>query len=169
MKIGDVNGVMKNLLDRLAFICHRPEFAGKCAYFLATTGGSPTSHAIRTMQTTITWGFHVVGAIGFKMGALMPDDELNTRYGSKAPKVADRLFSAIQSSAFMRPSFLSLMNFRFQQSAWAQEPPDTLDYQYWSSHGWLDNGCTFYIRHRADFLKVGIARGVGTLLGKVFA
>jgi multimeric flavodoxin WrbA len=28
--VGDVNGAMKNLIDRLAHVCHRPEFAGNC-------------------------------------------------------------------------------------------------------------------------------------------
>jgi multimeric flavodoxin WrbA len=56
--VDDVNGIMKNWIDRLAHVCHRPEFAGKSAYLLATAGSTRTGHALRTMDTALrTWGF----------------------------------------------------------------------------------------------------------------
>ncbi|MDP4090618.1 MAG: flavodoxin family protein, partial [Bacillota bacterium] len=32
--VEDVNGIMKNWIDRMAFNCHRPAFAGKAAYIV---------------------------------------------------------------------------------------------------------------------------------------
>ena len=70
--VNDVNGAVKNWIDRLAFVCHRPEFPGKAAYLVATVADSPTGHALRTMQIALqTWGYTIVGKAGFKMGALM--------------------------------------------------------------------------------------------------
>jgi hypothetical protein len=38
---------------------------GKCAFTLATVGGSPTSRTLRTMDgALLTWGCHLVGRAG---------------------------------------------------------------------------------------------------------
>ena len=37
----DVSGLVKTWIDRLAYVSHRPAFGGKCAYPIATVGGSP--------------------------------------------------------------------------------------------------------------------------------
>ncbi|MDD5067022.1 MAG: flavodoxin family protein, partial [bacterium] len=64
--VNDVNGVMKNWIDRLAHVCHRPEFYGKSAYLLATTGQSPCIHTLNTMNLAIrTWGITTLGRSGF--------------------------------------------------------------------------------------------------------
>jgi len=59
--VEDVNGIMKNWIDRMAFVCHRPEFFGKSAYILSTSGVGSTKHSLMTMNTALrTWGFHIV-------------------------------------------------------------------------------------------------------------
>ena len=69
--VDDVSGLVKTWMDRLAYLCHRPTFGGKCAYPVATVGGSPTSHARRTMNgALLTWGYHLAGQSGVQMGAL---------------------------------------------------------------------------------------------------
>ena len=45
--VNDVSGHVKTLIDRLAFVCHRPQFM-QTPFFLATTGGSSCRHALRT-------------------------------------------------------------------------------------------------------------------------
>jgi multimeric flavodoxin WrbA len=55
--VDDVSGLTKTWMDRLAYLCHRPGFGGKCAYPVATVGGSPTCHTLRTMNAALlTWG-----------------------------------------------------------------------------------------------------------------
>jgi len=149
--VNDVNGVAKNWMDRLAYVCHRPCFGGKCAAQVATVAESPTAHTLRTMNVALrTWGFHIVGQAGFKMGALMPQDEMERRYRGETAKVAEALFRAISQREFLRPSFLSLMFFRIQQLSWQREPRDTVDYAYWEEQGWFDPGRAFYIEHEAN-------------------
>ena len=167
--VGDVNGIMKNLIDRLAHVCHRPEFGGKCAYFLATTGGSSTSHTIRTMQATISWGLHIVGARGFKTGALMPCVEIEDRYGADIHNIARKFFAAIHKREFTRPSFLSLMTFKIQQWSLAKANPGTVDYQYWDGRGWINPRRSFYIEHNSHPFNLSLARFVGGVLGRLWA
>jgi multimeric flavodoxin WrbA len=166
--VNDVNGIAKNWLDRLAYVCHRPAFGGKSAYLIATVADSPTSHTLRTMNVALrTWGFHIVGQAGYKMGALMPQSELESRYQGKAAKVAKTLFEAISQRAVEHPSFLSLTIFRIQQLSWRQKaPPGSLDYAYWEGQGWLDPRREFYIEHRANRVKVALARLAGAVLAR---
>jgi multimeric flavodoxin WrbA len=159
--VNDVSGLVKNWMDRLAYLCHRPAMGGKCAYPLATVGGSPPNHALRTMNAALlTWGYHLVGQAGFKMGALASTDEL-ARYHPAADKVADQLFRAVVGQHALNPNFISLMVFKIQQLTWQREPPGSYDSAYWQAQGWLDTGCTFYLPHQANPVKVALARLVG--------
>jgi multimeric flavodoxin WrbA len=167
--VGDVNAPMKNLIDRLAHVCHRPEYPGKCVYFLATTGGSSTSHAIRTMGATISWGWHMVGSSGFKTGARMPHDEIAARYQKEIQKVARKLFTAVQERRYARPSFLSLMTFKIQQWSYSRADQQTLDYQYWAQQNWTNPKQQFFIQHNAHPMVVTMARLVGGMLGRLWA
>ena len=164
--VDDVSGLVKTWMDRVAYLCHRPGFGGKCAYALATVGGSPTSHTLRTMNgALLTWGYHLVGQTGLKMGALAPAEEME-RYRPEAARVATRLFNAISRQDALRPSFVSLVAFKIQQLAWQREPPDSYDVAYWQERGWLEPGCTFYVAHRASPLKVVLARLTGAAIAR---
>ncbi len=168
--VNDVNGVAKTWIDRLAYVCHRPAFAGKCAYLIATVADSPTSHTLRTMDIALrTWGFHIVGQAGYKMGALMPQDEVERRYQEETTRIAEALFRAIHDQVFLRPSFLSLMMFKIQQQSWQQEDPESYDYAYWKKQGWFEPACTFYIEHQASSVKVALARLTGAMLARFVA
>jgi multimeric flavodoxin WrbA len=160
--VDDVSGTTKNWIDRLAFVCHRPEFSGKPAYLLATTGASSTSHTLRTMNALLYWGFHIVGRAGFKTGALSKRDEINTRYGAKFEQIAQAIFQAVYQETV--PSFLSLMVFKIQQTGWQKQNPNSIDYQYWKGNGWLDPHRAFFTNQRPNWLKVILARLVGSAL-----
>jgi multimeric flavodoxin WrbA len=164
--VDDVSGITKTWIDRLAHICHRPEFAGKCACLVTTVGGTPTSHAMRTLTVALgTWGFHISGKAGFITGALMKPDELKAAHTLKAEKIAGRFYQDIHQKRWSRPSFLSLFMFKIQQRAWQRAVDhDTLDYAYWSGQGWTDPGCEFFIPHSAGRVKVFLARLAGSLI-----
>ena len=164
--VDDVSGLVKTWMDRLAYLCHRPGFAGKCAYPVATVGGSPTRHTLRTMNgALLTWGYHLAGQTGLKMGALTPADEM-ARFRPEAARVAGRLFGAIARGDALRPTFVSLLAFKIQQLAWQREPPGSYDVAYWHERGWLKPDCTFYVPHRAGRLKVALARLAGTVIAR---
>ena len=168
--VDDVSGTTKNWIDRLAHVCHRPEFAGKCVYLVATTGSSPTGHAIRTLRTaTMCWGFYVVGEAGFKTGALMPQEKLKAQHGPRAKEIAQALFRAIHEKRFVRPTFLSLMTFKIQQRAYQQVDKDSIDFKYWHSQDWLDPSRTFYGHEEANRAKVGLARLTGAVVARLMS
>lgn len=162
--VDNVSGLVKNWMDRLAYLCHRPAMGGKCAVPLATVGGGSTSHALRTMNSALlTWGYYLSGKKGLTMGALTPDEDL-PRFRQAADKAAQRLFNALIRKKAMHPGFLSLMVFKIQQMVWQKEAEGSCDYNYWQSHGWLAPNATFYFSHRAHPLKAAAARLAGTVI-----
>jgi multimeric flavodoxin WrbA len=165
--VNDVNGAVKNWIDRLAHVCHRPEFPGRCAYLVATVGDSPTRHALRTMSVALsTWGYHIVGQAGFKMGALMDQQETVARFEERTEQIAESLYRAVRERAYVRPSFVSLMTFKIQQLGWRKAPAGSLDYAHWSGKGWIEPEREFYLPHRANLLKVAVARAAGALIAR---
>jgi multimeric flavodoxin WrbA len=167
--VDDVSGMIKTLIDRLCHACHRPQFSGKAAFLLATTGGTRTSKTLDTMKMAVrTWGYHVAGQSGYKMGALMKPDEMRSQFGEQAARDARRLFAAIYRQEFLRPSFFALMIFKIQQSAWKTKGvPGTPDYRHWVERGWLDEHQTYYIKHDSPRIKVTLARIAGIVIAKI--
>jgi multimeric flavodoxin WrbA len=165
--VDDVSGILKNWIDRMAHVCHRPEFAGKCAYLVATVGSSPTSHTLQTMKLALnTWGFHIVGQSGFKTDALMKPELLRATFEGKTAAIAAKLFRAVRERRFANPYFMNLMMFKIQQLAWRKAPQATFDYQYWNGKGWTDPRTDFYIPHEASRVKVALARLTGSVLAR---
>ncbi|MGA2765671.1 MAG: NAD(P)H-dependent oxidoreductase [Spirochaetia bacterium] len=167
--VNDVNGVLKNWIDRLAHVCHRPEFAGKTAMLLATTGSTSARHTLRSMQVPLwTWGYRIARQLWVATGATMPEAELRERHGERIERAARRLFQDIRGGRAAQPSFLSLMVFRIQQTGWGKAAPGSIDYAYWKDRGWLDTRrCTWFSPHRANPLKVTAARLVGSVVAVV--
>jgi multimeric flavodoxin WrbA len=168
--VGDVSGIVKTWIDRMAHVCHRPEFAGKCVYLIATTGGSATRHTLHTMQGAwISWGAHLVGWAGFKLGALTGWDEIAARHGRQIDRIARRLFRAAHTRAGERPRFAELMVFKIQQFNRSRGARDTVDYRYWRDQGWTNPRRTYFIPHRGGRAQVALARLVGGIMARLFA
>lgn len=163
--VHDVNGVMKNWIDRMALVCHRPEFAEKTALLIATTGGTSVKHALRTMEVALwTWGIRTVGKLGLAAGANMPAEEMKQRLSAGIMRAARKLFQDVRRKGYMKPSFLSLMVFRIQQSGWRKSAPGSMDFAYWNDRGWLDTRrCSYFFPHSANPLKVAVARAAGSV------
>jgi multimeric flavodoxin WrbA len=168
--VDDVSGLMKNFIDRLAYFCHRPGFAGKPAYVIATTGSSSTARAIRTLQTAlITWGFHLSGSAGFVMGARMPKLAAQERFAEKIDGIASRLLRELEISPSRQPSLLDLTGFQIQRKAWLKagivDGKETYDYRYWKENGWFDPSCSYFTPASVNPLLNGLARLAGGIAG----
>lgn len=165
--VEDINGVMKTWIDRMAYVCHRPAFAGKYAYALTTSGVGSTSHALRTMNAALRmWGYHVIGQSGFTTGANMPPEEMHGHYIDKTRMIAQEIYQSMRQGKAFKPSFLSLMTFKIQQKYWHKTASGSIDYDYWFTRGWTDSRREYYIPHNAGYLKTLAARLVGGILSR---
>lgn len=167
--VEDVSGVMKNFIDRMAFNCYRPAFAGKLALVLTTSGVGATSHARSTMMTALRlWGFSLCGGYNLRMGARLKRDEIRARHGNALQKSAKQLFNAFRHQSALRPSLQSLIVFTVQQHSWSrQNTPSPYTRAYWEEQGWLNPKCAFYIPHKRK-LAQGFARIAGHAIARFF-
>lgn len=163
--VSDVSGAMKNLIDRLAYLCHRPALAGKGAYLLTTAGTTPAPHALGTMAMALrTWGVRVLGQDSYVAGALTDAREIDARYRKRIEKTACRILRDIITGKAAGASLVSLIFFHIQRKSWLRNPDGSLDHRYWTEQGWLGKGRDDYIPHRAGIVKRGLARAVGAVI-----
>lgn len=165
--VEDVNGVMKNWIDRMAFTSHRPALFGKTALLYTTSGIGSSNHALRTMRTAFgTWAIRTTGGQKFRLGAISATEDIRNRYFTKIQRSARRLVRSIRKQPFS-PSFYSLIAFTVQQSYWRRSEAfeNTFDYAFWKGAGWLEQGKRYYDPAMARSPKAIFAR----LLGKFVA
>ncbi len=165
--VEDINGSMKNWIDRMAFNCHRPFLCGKPVMLFVTTGRAASNHAIRTMGSAIgSWGGVISGTSIYRMGELMSADAAKRRYGEKVRRQSILLLQSIKKS---KPSIYSLIAFAIQQMVWQQEEyNNTADYRYWKEQGWLEKKCYYYRKDLRYGVRIRLVRLLGLLAGRYY-
>ncbi len=169
--VEDVNGIMKNWIDRMSFNCHRPAFAGKEVYIVTTSGAGSSNHTIKTIKNAFTtWGINFAGSSKFLTGGLMDSDNMKSKYSSEIKNADDVFLKAVKNTSDQRISLYSLVTFKVQQkclqkSARSQE---TIDYKYWQRKGWLHRDCNYYIPNKASFFKIKFARLIGSIVANFY-
>ena len=170
--VEDVNGILKNWIDRMAFTCHRPALAGKCAFLITTAGMGSSNHALRTMDSALhTWGCRVAGRAKLRTGALMDKEEIRIQHEKIIRRAADVFLNDLMRGAETDPGWYSLIAFCVQQICWLKPDAQTVnpyDYQYWKGKGWLEPNCTYYIPLKRGVWKVRLARLIGRGVAKFF-
>ena len=166
----DVNGIMKNLLDRLAYYCHRPAFYDKYAAVITTSGAGSSNHSQNTLKTALTaWGYHLVTAGKFKMGAAMTEEQVEEQYTKRLSSMADRLMQAWKKKAFRHPTFLSLVSFQIMKKYYGDcDRVSETDRLYWEQNGWFDPHTCYYAECSCNPFRLLSARVAGAVLAKIF-
>lgn len=158
--VEDVNGLMKNWIDRMAFNSHRPAFYGKHAAIITTSGSGSSNHSLHTMKNALnSWGFTIESQGKFKMGAQMKSEQIQKLYNVRIKKAAVKLFKPINTNKAKIPSFYSLIVFQVQQRYYQRAfKKAALDYEYWKNNGWLDAHTNYYYRlNKADTIRAAFA------------
>jgi len=135
-----VSAVMKNLLDRLAFVFHRPRFFGKAFTSIVTQGifgGGSIVKYLDNMGENL--GFRV--AKGCALKTLEPitkaAQDKNTH---KIKKASARFCRELTRSALPRPSFFRLMMFRISRTTMkAMLNDEYCDYRHYKEKGWFES------------------------------
>jgi multimeric flavodoxin WrbA len=168
--VEDINGILKTMIDRMAFLCHRPALYGKSALLFTTSGIGSSRHALTTMTKGFgTWGIKTAATMQFSLGALTAREEVGARCGKAIQKNA-RTFLRVLAQRPFRPSFYSLIAFTVQQALWSRVgvDHDTIDYRYWQESGWLDRGRWYYLAAQKHTPKALLARGLGKFIALFF-
>lgn len=154
--IDNVSSIMKALIDRLAYICHRQEFYEKTAFVYSTSGGSSNSHTNRTMAgALLSWGFNLIGTGGFIIKHHETEEEIEKEYNKKLDRFAKKIYRSVIDKQYLTPSVLSLAMFRLQQRERADpEKAHPLDFKFWEEKGWKKSETNYYIDHQSSKFRI---------------
>jgi multimeric flavodoxin WrbA len=168
--VEDINGMMKNWLDRMAFNCHRPAYFGKCALAVTTSGSGATRRSLRTMGNALeAWGFCVTSMKNYRMGARMDEKEIKRRFSAEVLHSASVLMNSIRNHMAWKPSVFSLISLHVQQTYYRKSKGiGQIDRKYWEKNGWLDRGAYYYMPVRTTRIKILFARLTGHVVVRFF-
>lgn len=161
--------VMKQLIDRYAYIGHRPKFFGKYMAAVATSGGPRgLKETLSSLCYFAGGGYHVTS----RLGVQTPPTKMSARAAQKQEqqieKTARSLFDAISQKRVYRPAVGSLIHFAAFRGMYLKNPAlgdaeFPADMAYWRKMGWLDKGARTFTGISPGPLK----RFVGWLFEKI--
>lgn len=132
-----VSARMKNLLDRMAYIHHRPRFFNKACTAVIVQGIRGGGDILKYLNmVSEIMGFHV--ARGCCVTTLRP--MTNNQYKKlveETRKAAARFHTELLSTT-PTPSFFRLMIFRLSRTAIKTLDSTFRDYQYYKDKGWFE-------------------------------
>lgn len=154
----NVSWIMKNFIDRFAYISHRPHFNGKHAMVIATTGAVGLKFVLSLLSFEVgTWGFSVTQ----KLGVICPpgkiqDNDTKKLYKNTEKhiiKASNAFYNSLSTNSPIKPSFIKLISFNLQKYAFFSADKNLADYKYWENKGWLKNNTEYYYPVKTNFIK----------------
>lgn len=134
-----VSARMKNLLDRFAFIIHRPRFFGK-TFTSIITQGVPAGDKIRRYleESGENLGFQVTK--GCCIWTLDPMSEgQRKKLQQKVKKCSERFYKGLMRPTLPVPSTFRLMIFRTGRMGLRHANVKYYDYDYYKDKGWFES------------------------------
>ena len=102
-----LNAAMKNLLDHLAYMFHRPALFGKYGMVIATSAGAGEKGAAKYLKTVLGQ-FGINGAViltqNAKQKSMVSVEKLEKNYD----KAAERFYKTVTSKRFIHPALKSI-------------------------------------------------------------
>ncbi len=131
---------MKTLIDRLAFMLHRPRYFGKAFTALVTQGIYGGDAIVKYLGDTVgkNLGFRV--AKGCALRALEPRTEAEQKKITReTKKAAARFYRELMRPAPATPSIFRLMLFRLSRTSIKEMLSDERrDYRHYKERGWFE-------------------------------
>ena len=152
-----VTAPMKNLLDRLAFVHHRPRFMGKAFTSIVTYGIFGGASIVKYLETMgENFGFHV--ARGCSLMTLGPMTERQQRkISQEIEKASMRFYKELMRQTPPTPSFFRLMIFRLSRTSMKlMRDEKSRDYRYYKEKGWFESD--YYYDTSLGFIKKSAGR-----------
>lgn len=161
----NVTALMKNFIDHLSYLWHRPYYFGKKAMAVAIGGGMFKETLSYMKVNANNWGFHLVSELG-----VPHPDSLKPKFRDKLMKKIDRqidkFYNSLKENELPIPGIKDLMWFTIWKGnsiACRESLPS--DYPYWKEKGWIDGD--YFYKTRINLFKKGIIKLFG-FIGGIF-
>jgi multimeric flavodoxin WrbA len=163
-----VTALLKNLLDRLSYLYHRPEmFRQKGLMLTSSAGGTAFKDMFKYMKSNSeAWGMTVTDVVGMSMpGILKPKAEAKEM--DRLKKATMKFYYAISDKRLPKPGLFKLIWFTVWKTT-VQLDKTTYDYKHWSEKGWLDKNTYYYYNTKVNIFKKGIERLMEKMIKRFF-
>lgn len=147
-----VTAIMKNLLDRLAFIFHRPCFFHKASIAIITQGAYGAGKIIKYLEELCSfWGFNVVPGVGLTTPPIELSSSEKQKIDSSLKKAAKSFCRILSGPASPSPAFGRLLFFRMIRTFQSKNNKESRDYTFFKEKGWFQSG--YYYETKLSPLK----------------
>jgi multimeric flavodoxin WrbA len=159
----NVSWLMKNFIDRFAYVSHRPRFHGKKGLVISTTGGVGLEVVLRLLAfPASTWGFTIVHKLGVRCPPTPLPSEVVEGLTRKTERAVDlaarRFYRAMVGEQYPSPGLMKLGQFMFQQDVFSRGEDDAnIDYRYWKGKGWLEKDARYFYDAKINVFKRTVA------------
>ena len=103
-----LNAAMKNILDHLAYLFHRPAFFGKKGMVIVTSAGAGEKHVAKYLKTVLgQWGIN--GAIMLTQNAKKHEVSNPAKVSAKLNFTADCFYKLIKSNKPLAPTIKNIV------------------------------------------------------------
>lgn len=156
-----VPAVMKNLIDRLSYIGHRPRYLRKSAVVISTTCGAGLKEALRylSFSTAGAWGFRLAGTLGAETHPFYLDATRRKKLNGRIAKLARKFHKALARKEPLSAGFEEMMRFRFSSlhGLYAKKM-FTADYRFYHENSGL--GKNYYLKDAKIGFFAAVASGI---------
>jgi len=109
----NVSSLMKNFIDRMSYVCHRPSYFGKYALVVTTSGGGGIPDVLKYLESMAnTWGFACVDKLGVMNH---PGTAPSSKTATKIKAAAQKFHLAVKNKEVYSPKFTSIIQFRIMK------------------------------------------------------
>jgi len=131
--VSNVSGLMKNLIDRLAYLNHRPKYFNKKLLLIAN-GGSGLDKTIEAMEHTLGGGPEIVAKIEYLSPPWQLKENVIQKRNEELRKVAELFCQSINKNELPAPPLSKYIRFRFFKEV-SQKVKKYLpaDYEYYKN------------------------------------
>ena len=155
----NVTALMKNFIDRTAYLAHRPAFAGKPIIAITTSAGAGLKETLKYFGM-VAAGWEV--NLAYKLGVWTPlyplaPKEIN-KIENNITHAASKFFNALHANEHHSPGLGGLLHFRIiRYHSILEKEYFPADYNYFKDKGLLDKSKKYYIDTKINPFKNMVA------------
>lgn len=156
----NVPAIMKNLIDRLSYLCHRPVFFEKQALIITTSCGGGINETLGYLEKIArSWGFTSVRRLGLMFHPAMG---LSPKSEAKILRIANEFYTAVKQREQNPPTLIDLLQFRFMKHNAAFAPD-----HFPADRDFFAGKEDYFVEGRATVVKKTVAKLLQKVILKI--
>lgn len=158
----NVTALMKNFIDRLSYLCHRPCFFDKQFLLVTTSCGGGLKETLEYVEKIVrSWGATSVRTLALMQHPSIP---ISVKTEQKIEKTAREFLTAVQTKESRPPRLTDIMQFRFMRFN-SQEAKD----HFPADNRFYDGKRDYYLPIRLNPIVNSLAKVLEKLLLRLMA